>query len=216
MPVRVRTGGPLGPPDGGRNGHHGGWGSGGRGEGEGVFPLPTLKIGVWLFLGVATILFSALLSAYLVRMGLPGWHSLPKPAVLWGNTALLIASSAALQFARAAARRGRPHAMRRGLLAGGVFALLFLLGQLLAWRQLQAMGYFLATNPASGFFYLLTALHGLHLAGGLVALGRTARRAWRGRRTDEAREPLGVELTAVYWHFLLLVWLVLFGLMLVT
>jgi cytochrome c oxidase subunit 3 len=192
-----------------------GWGPNGDRDGSGgVFPLPTLKIGVWLFLGVATVLFSALLSAYLVRMGLPDWQPLPEPGVLWLNTALLILSSGALQLAWRAARRGRPSTMERGLLAGGVLAILFVAGQLFAWRNLQEMGYFTATNPSSSFFYLLTTIHGLHLFGGLVAWGRTALKAWQGAYT--AHSHLGVELCAVYWHFLLLVWLVLFGLMLAT
>ena len=84
-----------------------------------------------------------------------------------------------------------------------------MVGQLVAWRQLGAAGYFLATNPANTFFYLLTALHGLHVFGGLVALGRTGERCGGG---DDVR--LSVELCAIYWHFLLVVWLLLFGLLL--
>ena len=101
--------------------------------------------------------------------------------------------------------------VRAGLLAGGVFALAFLAGQLLAWRQLDAAGYFLATNPANAFFYLLTAVHGLHVLGGLVALGRDCRKVWRGFEVDQVR--LSVELCAIYWHFLLVVWLVFFSLL---
>jgi cytochrome c oxidase subunit III len=98
-----------------------------------------------------------------------------------------------------------------GLCAGGASAVTFLVGQLLAWRELNAAGYFLASNPANSFFYLITALHGLHLIGGLVALGRTTARVWRGAAMIQVR--LSVELCAIYWHFLLLVWLVLLGLL---
>jgi cytochrome c oxidase subunit 3 len=111
-----------------------------------------------------------------------------------------------------AARRGRVEGMRAGLLAGGALALAFLAGQLAAWRQLDAAGYFLASNPANSFFYLITAVHGLHMLGGLAALGRTAGRMWNGQ--DAAKLRLSVELCAIYWHFLLLVWLVLFALLL--
>lgn len=209
----------LGPGrDGPGFGNGRGRGDGGGGDGGldsgGAFALPPLKIGVWLFIGVATILFSALTSAYFVRMGLPDWRPLPEPRVLWLNTALLVLSSAALQLAWWAARRGRVPEMRRALLGGGLLALLFGIGQLAAWRQLQELGYFLATNPSSAFFYLITALHGLHLLGGLVAWGRTTLRAWQG--AYDAQQHLGVELCAVYWHFLLIVWIVLFGLMLAT
>jgi cytochrome c oxidase subunit 3 len=84
--------------------------------------------------------------------------------------------------------------------------LAFLSGQLVAWQQLTGEGYRLAANPANAFFYVLTGLHGLHLLGGLVALGRTTEKAWR--TADTARLRLPVDLCATYWHFLLLVWLV--------
>jgi len=99
-----------------------------------------------------------------------------------------------------------------GLLVGGLFAVTFLVGQLLAWQQLNAAGYFLAANPANAFFYLFTGLHGLHLLGGLVALGMTANKVWWGGfEVKEVR--LSVQLCAVYWHFLLALWLVLFTLL---
>ena len=79
------------------------------------------------------------------------------------------------------------------------------------WQQLNVAGYFLASNPANAFFYLITAAHGLHLIGGLVALGRTTARMWLGVEMIQLR--LSVELCAIYWHFLLLVWLVLLGLL---
>ncbi len=220
-PTRARGGlarralgpGRDGPGFGNGQGRGDGGGDGGLNPG-GAFALPPLKIGVWLFLGVATILFSALTSAYLVRMGLADWRPLPEPRILWLNTLLLVLSSAALQIAWGAARRGLQRAMRQALLAGGLFAVLFGAGQLAAWQQLQALGYFVSTNPSSAFFYLITALHGLHVLGGLVAWGRTTRRAWQGLYGP--RNHVGIELCTVYWHFLLIVWLAMFGLMLAT
>src|SRR5690606_37080423 len=87
----------------------------------------------------------------------------------------------------------------------------FLVGQLLAWRQLNGLGAFDISNPAIAFFYLITALHGLHLLGGLVAWARTTLGLWR--RPDPARAALRIRLCATYWHFLLLLWLILFGLL---
>jgi cytochrome c oxidase subunit 3 len=87
-------------------------------------------------------------------------------------------------------------------------------GQLLAWEQLGKVGYFLTSNPASSFFYLITAIHGLHVLGGVVALARNIVRAWHGR--DSARLRLGLELCSLYWDFLLLMWLVLFALLLLS
>ena len=183
-------------------------------HGRGAFSMPTVKLGLIVFLAVVTVVFSLLVAAYTHRMTLADWRPLPEPWLLWPNTAILILSSVGLQWARVAANRGRIDGVRVGLLAGGGFAFAFLAGQLLAWQQLAALGYFAATNPANAFFYLLTALHGLHLLGGLVAWGRTTAKMWRGSEVAELR--LSVELCAVYWHFLLLVWLVLFGLLLFT
>jgi len=101
------------------------------------------------------------------------------PKLLWLNTGVLISSSGALQWAQIAARRGKMDGVRAGLLAGAFFALAFLAGQLWAWRQLDAAGYYLTANPAAAFFYLITGVHGLHLLGGLVALARTMDKAWR-------------------------------------
>jgi cytochrome c oxidase subunit 3 len=180
----------------------------------GASPLPAAKIGLGVFLAVVGSLFALLISAYSMRMEMGEWRPAPAPKLLWLNTGVLILSSGALHWAQVAARRGQMDAVRAGLLAGGVFALAFLAGQLLAWRQLDAAGYYLTTNPAAAFFYLITGVHGLHLLGGLMALGRTMDKAWGGVAVGEVR--LSIELCAVYWHFLLLVWLVFFSLLLLT
>ena len=139
------------------------------------------------------------------------WRPLPVPPLLWFNTGVLVLSSVTLQWAQAAARRSDHEGMVTGVLGAGVSAVVFLIGQLLAWQQLIAAGYVVAGNPANSFFYLLTAIHGLHLLGGLVALGRTIAKLWRG--VDLPTLRLSVELCAMYWHFLLLVWLMLVGLL---
>ncbi|MGK9233636.1 cytochrome c oxidase subunit 3 [Inquilinus limosus] len=177
----------------------------------GASPQPTAKIGLGVFLTVAGALFALMISAYAMRMAMPDWRSLPVPALLWVNTAALVVSSAALQCAQGAARRRDLADVRTGLLAGGAAALVFLVGQLLAWQQLHLLGYFLATNPANSFFYLVTAVHGAHVLGGLVALARTGARAWRD--DEPGRLRLSVELCTLYWHFLLLVWLILLALL---
>jgi len=183
-----------------------------------------------VFLAVAGCLFALLISAYFMRTApaettLADWVSLPSPKLMWVNTAVLAVSSVALQGAVAAAKQSQRNArqsqrnarqshrdaLKSWLLAGGVTALAFLAGQLLAWRQLADAGWFLATNPSSSFFYLITGAHGLHVAGGLVALGRTMGKAWGGCKADRLR--LSVELCAWYWHFLLLVWLIVFTLL---
>ncbi|MGI8568800.1 MAG: cytochrome c oxidase subunit 3 [Methylocella sp.] len=180
----------------------------------GASSLPAAKIGLGVFLAVVSSLFALLISAYSMRMEMGEWKPAPVPKLLWLNTGALILSSGALQWARVAAHRGRLDRVRAVLLAGGIFAFAFLAGQLVAWRQLDAAGYYLTANPAAAFFYLITGVHGLHLLGGLVALGRTMDKAWQGAKLDQMR--LSVDLCATYWHFLLFVWLVLFSLLLLT
>lgn len=185
-------------------------------------PAPA-RIGLWVFLAVATSFFGLFISAYFIRMSphlaqgalLRDWRPVVEPSILWLNTAALLASSIGMQVARGAVGRGHIARARAGMFAGGIFAVAFLAGQLLAWRQLQAAGYYAASNPANAFFYVLTALHGIHLLGGLFVWGRTLSRLSRDvSAPDVAR--LGVELCAVYWHYLLVVWLVLFALLLNT
>jgi len=183
-------------------------------HGGGEFSLPTATLGLRVFLAVIMVLFSLLVVAYAERMEAADWRPLPEPWLLWLNTALLIMSSVALQWARVSADREQIDGVRDGLLAGGVCAFAFLAGQLLAWQLLVAQGYFASTNPAIAFFYLITAMHALHLLGGLVAWGRTTAKVRRG--VDVVQLRLSVELCAIYWHFLLLVWLILFGLLLFT
>lgn len=173
----------------------------------GLAPDMAAKVGLGLVMAVSATLMALLLSAYSMRMALPDWSPPPLPRLLWANTAVLVAASLVLQRAAGAARRGERDAMAVALLAGGGAGLLFLLGQLLAWRQLAAGGYLPRNNPADAFFYLITAAHGLHLLGGLVALGRAGARLRRGARAGALAPTLG--LCAAYWHFLLLAWLVL-------
>ncbi len=183
------------------------------GETRGVGLFPPAKVALGVLLAVITSLFALFISAYSIRMELADWRPLPEPTLLWVNTGLLLAASIGLQWAWRSASREQPEGVRLGLYAGGGFALAFIVSQLIAWQQLTAAGYLLTSNPANSFFYVLTGLHVLHLAGGLVALWKTLGHA---RSEDTARARLWVELCAGYWHFLFVVWLVLFGLLLST
>ena len=169
------------------------------------------KLALRVFLAVVAVLFFLLVTAYGTRMAYEDWRPSPQLGLLWANTFALMLASVALQWAQHSVRRGRMDAMRVGLLAGGAFTVVFLFGQVLAWRQLGTMVYFEVSNPAIAFFYLITGLHGLHILGGLVAWGRTFAKVWGN--FDVARIRQSVELCTLYWHFLLGVWLVLFGLL---
>ncbi len=184
-----------------------------------------MNVALRFYLLVVTSMFGVITLAYLMRMGLVGhggelldetydWRPLPEPGILWINTVFLFLSSIALDRASAAARKGRENGMKTAMLIGAVSAMIFLAGQIAAWRQLDAAGYYFAGNPANTFFYFITALHGVHILGGLVALGRTSLKVWRGY--EPARVRSSVYLCAIYWHFLLLVWLIMFGLLLYT
>ncbi len=183
-------------------------------DGDGALSLPPIKVGLGVFLGVATSLFALAISAYFMRRLGEDWSALTVPKVLWLNTVLLVLSSIGMERTRAAAQWGQLDGVRTGLMAAGAFSFLFLGGQLWAWQQLNASGYFAASNPANAFFYLLTALHGAHLLGGLWVWGRTTAKVWRGAEVGAVR--LSVELCTVYWHYLLLIWLALFALLLST
>ena len=180
---------------------------------------PAARLGLWVFLAVVGSLFSLLLSAYSMRLGLHGMGTAavqppPVPKILWLNTGVLAISSGALEWARSSARRGATDGMRLGLLAGAVSALAFLQGQLVAWQQLRASGYFVATDQASAFFYLITGVHGLHVLGGLLAMAVAVARMRRGAGLEQMR--LSVGLCATYWHVLLLVWLLFFTMLLLS
>ncbi len=186
-------------------GDRGGWSGGGGFHQHEALPIPTKRLGLWLFLGSVTMLFAGFSSAYLVRMALPDAGSIIKPPFLWVNTGLLLLSSLSVQLAWQAARKGNQARLQRWLLITTLLGFAFLVGQLLVWRQLVAAGVYLQTNPASSFFYVLTAAHGLHLLGGLVVLVWAYQRARQGAYTPLS--SLDVELCAVYWHFLTIVWL---------
>ena len=174
---------------------------------------PAAKVVLILYFGVAAVLFGLVTSAYLMRMGVPGmahaatgdWRILPEPPLLWVNTGVLMLASLAWERTRILARAQRPAGW--GLIAG-LLGLLFLCGQLLLWRQLRDAGHGLANDPAAAFFYLITALHGLHVIGGLWF--------WARAMAAPGDAALRFQLTATYWHFLLLVWLLMVALFVAT
>ena len=193
-------------------------------EGSGFSGMAPKRIGLWIFLAVVTSLFCLFISAYYMRMGNTGhaghmgggdWMAVRDPSILWFNTVVLIVGSVAMQSARAAIIRGQADQVRLRLFAAGLLTGAFLIGQLVAWRQLRVSGVFAPQNPAVAFFYVLTAVHGLHLLGGLFVWGRTLARSLN-KDVELIDLRLSVELTTVYWHYLLLVWLGLFAVLLST
>jgi len=172
---------------------------------------PPASTGIWVVLASITMTFAALTSALIVRQGgAPDWHHLVLPKILYLNTLILIASSVALEIARRqvaafmTGRRDRISNPSRWLYITLFLGLLFVAGQYIAWLQLQAQGVFLATNPNSSFFYVLTALHALHVSGGLGGLIRVISRF---RRSVLRKSTL--DATSRYWHFMDGLWVYL-------
>ena len=170
---------------------------------------------MYVFLAIAGVLFFLLVAAYHMRIILStDWVALPEPPLLWVNTGVLVLCSLAFQRARVAIRGDLMDRARFAFLLAGVLTLVFLAGQLIVWNQLAGMGYFVSSSPANSFFYLITAVHGCHLIGRLVAWVRVALRMQSN--VDAADLALSFRLCAVYWHFLLLDWVGMLALFLTT
>lgn len=171
------------------------------------------RLGLWLFLGTVTMLFVGFTSAFIARRGSAAddWKPLALPAVLWVNTAALVASSATLETARRRLRRWEP-GLLSWLAATGALGVVFVAGQVYAWRWLAARGFLLASNPHNSFFYILTGLHVLHLLG---AMAWFAVVFWKARALRYTPGEDGLGLFATFWHFLGALWVYLFLLLFV-
>ena len=186
----------------------------GQDHAGGPFSIPPAKIGLIAFLAVASSLFSLFVSAYFQRMDFGDWTIAPEPIVLWLSTILLIFASIFYQRTRNAAVKSQTTKVKSNLIIAGFFTFAFIAGQLWAWQELHNAGYILSGNPANAFFYLLTAAHALHVLGGLWVWSKTLFKLQSNVEVRKVR--MAVELCAIYWHFLLLVWLMLFALLLST
>ena len=171
------------------------------------------RIGMWVSLASIAMLFTSLSSAYVVRSGVMNdWFPIAVPRVMFGSTALILLSSVSIEFARRKLKHGLSASYSKYLLLTGLLGLGFLVSQLITWRQLAGQGIYLASNPYSSFFYLLTGAHAVHLAGGLLALGLL----WlRSRRQLEeprfvARRQAIADAVSIYWHFMDALWIYLF------
>lgn len=168
-------------------------------------------IAVWLFVGAAFLIFAAFTSTFLTRRLQEDWRDGPLPPMLWATTGVLLLSSATLEWARAAAGRLSARVMRAAVTVTVVLGAAFLAGQVAVWRQLMASGVGMAASAHSGFFYLLTVTHGVHVAGGVLAL---AYAAFRVRTLRGGPAAVGVLApVAIYWHFVDVLWLYVFAIL---
>jgi cytochrome c oxidase subunit 3 len=204
-------GGPKSPPPNG-NGSH-------KRNGHSFSPefyASRYRVGMWVALAAILMMFTALTSAYIVRSGSANdWVRLTMPRILLVSTALILVSSGTLEAARRKLRDSARAAYKRWLLITVVLGLGFLASQLFAWRQLVRQGIYVSSNPHSSFFYLLTATHGVHLLGGLLALiylaGRT--RASIDNANAVAKRQAAADAVTLYWHFMDVLWIYLFVLL---
>jgi cytochrome c oxidase subunit III len=204
----------LGLRDRARSGN-GGWKNQGPARGDLRLALeyspPPSATAIWVVLFAITMMFAAFTSALVVRKGSSfDWQAFDLPSILYFNTLLLLASSVTLEVARrrvSAFMGGLTSQIEnpaRWLYITLVLGLLFLTGQYVAWTQLRARGLYLATNPSSSFFYVLTVTHALHVLGGLGGLIYVIRKL-----SKLALRRHQLEATARYWHFMDFLWLYL-------
>jgi cytochrome c oxidase subunit 3 len=178
---------------------------------EGTFDTSAEKVALVFFLVIASVIFSLFTVSYIIRMELPDWKPLSEPVQLWFNTGLLVLSSVFFQWARNLTKNDQSRNVMTAFIGAGLFAMLFIAGQYLTWGELQAEGFYLTSNPANAFYYLLTGVHAIHLLGGLWVWSKGLIRLMSGAEPAELK--LSVELCALYWHFLLIVWLIMFALL---
>jgi cytochrome c oxidase subunit 3 len=194
-------------PGGGDFSGNGGNGGDGDSSAAGSTPQRAYITGMFIALAGILMFFMAFVSAYIVRKDMPNsaWVPLQIPRLLWLNTLILIASSFTLARAHNRFTAKDEDGFRHWWATTTFLGILFVAGQILAWRQLAAQGIFLATNPSSSFFYVFTAAHGVHLLGGILALlyvqFRVTRRVSRGT---------AIEVVSMYWHFMDGLWVFLF------
>jgi cytochrome c oxidase subunit 3 len=171
---------------------------------------------MWVGLASILMMFTALSSAYIVRAASSSdWQSLAMPRILLVSTALILISSATLETARRKLKEAAIRAYKPWLLLTVLLGIGFLASQLLAWRQLVRQGVYVASNPHSSFFYLLTAAHGVHLLGGLLALAYLLIRSRAPKENELAltKAQASADAVTLYWHFMDFLWIYLFVLL---
>ncbi|MCY7377224.1 MAG: heme-copper oxidase subunit III [Pyrinomonadaceae bacterium] len=208
----------------GGNQNNGGGGGGNDGGGnnrnddyiESAEPYPSNKfrIGMWFLLLAVMMTFGGLIGAYIVisTNGVMEWKPFALPFQVWVSTVLILASSVSYKIAQNALDKENQSKAKNWLVATTVFGGMFIASQLLAWFELVRRGVYMESNPYAGFFYILTAVHAVHVIGGIAALGYVVLRTWQTTDSDDELLIRKQILNTVgwYWHFMDGLWLVLF------
>ena len=177
--------------------------------------LSKAKLGVRTIMVVSTIIFSLFIVSYSDRMLVHDWRSLSEPWLLCNNTIILVITSFIFHKAKVLSEKNDFEKTKSTLLLVGFLSFAFITGQLLVWQHFIGIGQYASTNPANAFFYLFTALHALHLLGGLFFWGKATTKLFKDN-FSVVKTKQAIELCAIYWHFLLIVWFILFGLMIAS
>lgn len=167
--------------------------------------------GIVVLMCTSTMTFSAMVSAMVVRRGLNNdWGHIGLPHILWWNTGVLLLSSIAIDSGRRLLRHNRRAAFNWVWTIGALLGAAFLAGQVVAWRQLEQRGFYLTGHPSSSFFYVITWAHAAHVVGALSAVLYVEYRALRFQLGPSRRTMVTV--SAIFWHFLDVLWLGIMGL----
>jgi len=177
------------------------------------------NIALRFFIAVVAVIFFLITITFLGRsqmvdfQALAGepWQPFSDARQLWLNTGALALSSLAIHLAKIFSHKSKLDLAMGAIFLATFFALAFLFGQLVVWKQLYQLGYYVQTNPANSYYYLYTSLHGLHLMGGILALFYVIGKFIRNKATDDLSKS--INLCTTYWHFLLIIWLLLFALL---
>ncbi len=170
------------------------------------------KLGIWALLGSEVMFFTSLIITYIVMRGRsttgPQPHEVLDVPLTAVNTFILICSSLTMVTALASIQRGDVRGVKRWLSATALLGVMFLSGQAYEFSRLYSEGLTLSNNVGGAAFFTLTGFHGMHVLGGVIWIGFVLARAWRGGVTQQ--NHLAVELVGLYWHFVDLVWIIIF------
>jgi heme/copper-type cytochrome/quinol oxidase subunit 3 len=170
------------------------------------------KLAIWLLLGSEAVFFSALIVTYVVFHGKgtsgPTSHQVLDVTLTAINTFVLICSSLTMVTALSAIERGATKALRNWLIATGLLGLAFLAGQAFEFTKLGSLGVSIGGNLFGATFFTLTGFHGGHVLAGVIWIGIVLVRTLQGHVTPSKHEA--VELVGLYWHFVDLVWIIIF------
>ncbi len=217
---RTKLGGGFGANGGKGNGGSGGGGNGSNDKGGDNFfgkvdeyPSNKFRIGMWFLLLVVAMTFGGLTGAYILisSNGVMEWRPFALPFQVWVSTFLILASSVTYKISQKKLTIDNQEKAKRWLLATAVFGGMFISSQILAWFELVRRGVYVQSNPYAGFFYILTAVHALHVIGGITALGYIILRSWQQTSSFDELEKRK-EISSVvgwYWHFMDGLWVFL-------